>query len=197
MGDARRRSHFDRRGGSPRGPDTRGAAAGAAAVDSPLRQLDMNVLRSSPVLPVACLLQSTMRCCCGVSVFAGAGSAAEARLHPNASATESASENFAFRSMMEILSKVDPDTAPGAGGAESTPRIRSGRSRARRGETAVGARSAVKRGGDHASLRRQRKRLDRDDRAFRIPFGDARKIRRRRPAPNGADPRRARAARRR
>src|SRR6478609_963894 len=71
-------------------------AAGAAAVVSPLRQLLMNVLRSSPVLPVACLLQSTMRCCCGVIVLAGlAVSCADAMPHPNASATASASENFA------------------------------------------------------------------------------------------------------
>ncbi|MNJ64280.1 hypothetical protein D3C77_602240 [compost metagenome] len=40
-------------------------------VVSPFRQLLMEALRSSPVLPVADLLHSVMRCCCGVGVLAG------------------------------------------------------------------------------------------------------------------------------
>src|SRR4029077_5088571 len=45
--------------------------------DLPLRQVLMNSFRAAPVMPVACILQSFIRCCCAfVSATAGALSAA-------------------------------------------------------------------------------------------------------------------------
>src|SRR6187402_1024352 len=57
--------------------------AGAGA--SPFRQLLMKVLRSSPFLPVACVLHVDMRCCCGVSSFLAAACGAAIALAEKAS----------------------------------------------------------------------------------------------------------------
>jgi hypothetical protein len=83
-------------------------AAGAAAVEPPLRQVFMKALRSAPAsaLVFASALQSFIFCCCAVSGLAVlAASCANAADEPNASATARANENVVFSCMICFLSE--------------------------------------------------------------------------------------------
>src|SRR5262249_9180847 len=68
-------------------------SAGAEAV--PLRHVLMNARRSSPFLPVAWLLQSFMRCCCGVTLLpASAANAGWVAAKTSASASVTVDASF-------------------------------------------------------------------------------------------------------
>src|SRR5579871_4368360 len=121
----------------------------------------MNVLRSSPVLPVACLLQSTMRCCCAVSGLVVVVLSCANAVPQSANAQASASENCALSCMVGILSKV----------IRSRPRLpvravyadgQCGRIKTQRLTNAVATHSANKRGRRHADSIRAHCRIEPD-----------------------------------